>query len=166
MKNDFRVKYPLWMMVFIVLLGIIAYSLDSPAMQYINNSNVTSMEMTIEPAKGIVLLVSLALYFTLLAIFLLQLKKYNRQNPTQKISAISIRPPEYLEQDEGMTYITRKAVQKVYTYITWALPILATIAIILPLSKLYIIYGILAVALGQYLIFYFEIRKHVKEEEE
>ena len=46
MKNDFRLKYPLWMMTFIVLLGVITYALDSPAMEYVNNSSETSMEIT------------------------------------------------------------------------------------------------------------------------
>lgn len=166
MKNDFRLKYPLWMMVFIVLLGVIAYSLDSPGMQYINNGTETSMEMTLEPVKGIILMGAIAMYFIFLGIFSIQMKKHNRQNPSQKISPFSIRPPEYLEQDEGMTFITRKAAQKVYTYITWTLPLLVTVAIVLQLPRLIIIYGILAVALGQYLIYYFEIRKHLKEDTE
>ncbi len=166
MKNDFRLKYPLWMMTFIVLLGVMAYALDSPAVEYVNTNSETSLAVTIEPAKGTILIAAVAVYFILLGIFILQLKKHNRQNPSQRISPFSIRPPEYLEQDEGMTYITRKAVQKVYTYITWALPILAAVAIILPLPKIFVIYGILMVALGQYLIYYIEIRKHLKEETE
>lgn len=166
MKNDFRLKYPLWMMAFIVLLGVIAFALDSPTMEYVNNSSETSMEMTLEPVKGIILLGAVVMYFIFLGIMAIQMMKHNRQNPSRKISPFSIRPPEYLEQDEGMTFITRKAVQKVYTYITWALPFLATLAVILPLPKLFIIYGILAVALGQYLIYYFEIRKHFKEDTE
>lgn len=166
MKNDFRLKYPLWMMAFIILLGVIAYTLDSPTMEYVNNSSETSMQMTIVPAKGILMFGAFALYLILLGVFALRMKKHNRQNPSQKISPFSIRPLEYLEQDEGMIYITRKAVQKVYTYITWALPLLATFAIIMPMPKLFVIYGILAVALGQYLIYYLEIRKYFKEEKE
>ena len=166
MKNDFRLKYPLWMMAFIVILGLIAYAMDSPTMEIVNNSSETSMEMTLEASKGIILMGAIALYVILLCIFALQLKKHNRQNPSRKISAFSIRPPEYLEQDEGMTYITRKAVQKVYTFFTWALPSLAGVAIILQLPRLFIIYGILVIAMGQYLIYYLEVRKYFKEEKE
>lgn len=166
MKNDFRLKYPLWMMGFIVILGLIAYAMDSPTMEFVNNSSETSMEMTLEASKGIILMGAVALYVILLSVFALQLKKHNRENPSRKISAFFIRPPEYLEQDEGMTYITRKSVQKVYTFFTWALPSLAAIAIIMPMPKLFVIYGILAVAMGQYLIYYFEVRKYFKEEKE
>lgn len=166
MKNDFRLHYPVWMMAFIVLIGVMAYAMDSPSMEYLNNSNAMRAEFTLEHEKIAILFGAIAVYVILLVTFSIQLKKHNRQNPSRKVSPFSIRPLEYLEQDEGMTYITRKAVQKVYTFITWALPILATFAIILPLPKLFIIYGILAVALGQYLIYYLEIRKHFKEESE
>lgn len=30
MKNDFRLQYPLWMMGFIIVLGLFAYGLSSP----------------------------------------------------------------------------------------------------------------------------------------
>lgn len=65
-----------------------------------------------------------------------------------------------------MTYITRKAAQKVYTFMTWALPMLALAIMLIPVSRIIIIWGILAVALVQYLIYYLEIRKHLKEETE
>lgn len=165
MKSNFRLNYPLWMMAFIVLLGAIAYAMDSPAMQYVNTPDETSLAMTFEPVKGMILFGAAFLTFLLLAVFLLRMRKHNLENPDKKISPFSIRPPEYLEQDEGMTYITRKAVQKVYTFITWTLPFLAGFAIILQFPRLWIIYGILAIAFGQYLIYYLEIRKHFKEEE-
>lgn len=166
MKNDFRLTYPLWMMGFIVLLGFIAYAMDSPTMQYVNTPETTSVEMTIEPVKIAILFGAVLLTFILLILFSLRMKKHNLENPDKKISLLSIRPAEYLEQDEGMTYITRKAVQKVYTFTTGALPSLVALAIILQLSRLWIIYGILVIGLLQYLIYYLEIRKHFKEEPE
>jgi hypothetical protein len=166
MKNNMRLNYPIWMMAFIALLGVFAYGINSPTREWINTSSETSLTVKIEALEGFIVFACLILYVILLTIFLVKLKKYNTENPSQKVVIWSIRPPEYLEQDEGMTHITRIAVQKVYTFYTWALPLLATLAILLPLPRLVIIYGILAVAFGQYLVYYLEIRKHFKEETE
>lgn len=65
-----------------------------------------------------------------------------------------------------MTFITRKAIQKVFTFFTWALPALALIAMLFQVPRLFVVWGILAVSFGQYLIYYLEIRKHFKEETE
>ena len=162
MKNDFRLQYPLWMMAFILLLGVLAFGLNSPVTEYVNNQTETRMTIKIEAFEGGVVFGAIILYLVLLTIFMVKLKKHNEENPAHKISAWAIRPPEYLEQDEGMTFLTRKAVQKVYTFYSWALPFLATFAIILPLPKLVVIYGILAISFTQYWIYYLEIRKHFK----
>ncbi|MCM3611438.1 hypothetical protein M4S82_09215 [Planococcus sp. MERTA32b] len=166
MKNDFRLTYPLWMMAFIIMLGVLAFGLNSPITEFVNTHNETSFTIKLEALEGFIVLCTIILYFTLLAIFLVRLNKHNKENPAQKISPFAIRPPEYLEQDEGMTFITRKAVQKVYSFITFALPFLATFAIVLPVPRLLIIYGILAIAFGQYWIYYTEVRKHFKGETE
>lgn len=166
MKSDFRLSYPLWMMAFIVVFGFLAFGLNSPIAEFVNTQTETSLTIQLGALDGFIVLCSIILYFGLMAVYLLKLRKHNKENPTQKISPFAIRPPEYLEQDEGMTFITRKAVQKVYSFITLALPTLAAFAIILPVPRLAIIYGILAIAFGQYLIYYLEIRKHIKEAEE
>ena len=164
MKNDFRLNYPLWNMAFIFLLGVMAYGLDQRFSTFTETE--TGYRIEVQVFDSLWMMVSLFVYLLLITIYLRKLKTYNRNNPGQKISAFAIRPPEYLEEDEGMTFITRKAVQKVYTFITWALPALAIIAIILPLPRLVIVWGILAVSFTQYLIYYLEIRKHFKEETE
>ena len=164
MRNDFRMRYPLWNMAFIVLLSVVAYGTNSPATKFINTETEISLTIQIEAMEGFMVFGSLILYLVLLTVFMVKIQKHNKVNPQQKISIWSFRPPEYLEQDEGMTHITRIAVQKVYTFYTWSLPLLATVTIFLPLPKLAIIYGILAVAFVQYLIYYLEIRKHFKEE--
>lgn len=166
MKNDFRLQYPLWMMGFIIVLGFFAYGLSSPITEVIETENETSITVSIGGVGGMFLAVSMIGYLLMLVVFAWQLKKHNKQNPNQRISPISIRPPEYLEQDEGMTYITRKAAQKVYTFITWGLPLLAAFVIIIPMPRVFIIWGILLLALGQYWIYFREVRKHLKEETE
>lgn len=166
MKNDFRLQYPLWMMGFIVVLGLFAYGISSPITEVIETEAETSVTISIGGIGGMFATGSFIVYLIMLLIFTLQLKKHNRNNPQQKVKPFSIRPPEYLEQDEGMTFITRKAAQKVYTFITWSLPFLAAFAIVLPVPRIFIIWGILFIALGQYWIYYREIRSHFKEETE
>ncbi|HSP22793.1 MAG TPA: hypothetical protein VLQ20_10780 [Planococcus sp. (in: firmicutes)] len=166
MKNDFRLQYPLWMMGFIVVMGLLAFGLSSPVTEVIDTETEQSVTISLGPVGGMFAAGAIIIYIIMLAIFLLKLKKHNKKNPKQRISPFSIRPPEYLEQDEGMTYITRKAAQKVYTFITWSLPILAGFAIGTPMPRVFIIWGILLIALGQYWIYFSEVRKHLKEETE
>lgn len=150
------------MMAFIALLGVFALGINSPTVELTE----TSFAIQLEAFQSLLVFGSILLYLILLAIFSVKVKQYNKKNPHQKISMLAIRPPEYLEADEGMTHITRRAVQKVYTFYSWALPALATIVIILPLPRLVIIYAILGLAFVQYWIYYAEVRKHFKGEEE
>lgn len=167
MKNDFRLHYPLWMMGFIVVLGIFLFGVNSPTTTDIVNTE-TEQSILVEygTVEGFVILGSIILYLLMLLVFYMQMKRHNKMNPTQKIPSFAIRPPEYLEQDEGMTHITRKASQKVYTFMTWSLPGLAVFAMFSPFSRIYTVLAILLVALIQYVIYYVEIRKHFKEESE
>ena len=166
MKNDIRLNYPLWMMAFIALLGVFAYGINSPTRKFVNTETETSITIGIDALETVLVFGSIFVYFILLTIFIGQVNKYNKQNPHQKISLFSLRPPEYLEADEGMTHITRRAVQKVYSFYSIALPVLATIIIIIPLPRLAVIYSVLGLAFAQYVIYYLEIRKHFKEETE
>lgn len=167
MKNDFRMQYPLWMMGFIVVLGIFLFGVNSPETTEIVNTEVEqSILVEYGVVQGFIIVGSIILYLIMLLIFYIKMRRHNTMNPTQKIPSFAIRPPEYLEQDEGMTHITRIASQKVYTFMTWSLPALAVFAMFSPLPRIYIVLSILAVALLQYVIYYREIRKHLKEEDE
>ena len=166
MKKDFRVQYPLWQMAFIVLFGGIAFTFTGASTEFINNVDEFSYSMKLETLETGVILVTILLTFVLLTLFTMKVSQHNKQNPGKKISMWQIRPVEYLEQDEGMTYITRRAAQKVYTFFVWALPTIAMLYLIFDFSKFWMIAGILFIALMQYLIYYLEIRKHLKEVEE
>lgn len=161
MKQDLRRTYPLWNMAFILILAVIAVGLTSSSVKFIWAESSFGIEA--QALDGLLMFAGIAAYLVLITIYLFALKSYNRKNPGRKISPFSIRPPEYMEEDEGMTFITRKAVQKVYTFITWSLPFLALVVIVFPIPKLLIVWGILAVAFGQNLIYYLEMRKHLKE---
>lgn len=166
MKKDFRVQYPLWQMVFIVLFGFMAFSFTGVSTELNQNSEGFSYSLEFNPIESIFLFGALFISFISILIFIRKISNHNKQNPDQKISMWQIRPLEYLEQDEGMTHITRRAAQKVYTFFVWALPLLAVIYMVFGLPRFWMILGILFLALMQYLIYYIEIRKHLEEEEE
>lgn len=164
MKQDFRMTYPLWNMAFIFILGVMAVGLTSNFVTVTQTDSSFSIEA--QAFDGFLTFIALIVYLVLIVVYLFALRSHNKRNPDKKTSPFSMRPPEYMEEDEGMTFITRKAVQKVYTFITWALPLLALIVMVAPVPRLYIVWGILAIAFGQNLIYYIEIRKYFKEETE
>lgn len=166
MRKDFRVQYPLWQMIFILLFGGIAFSVTGASTEFINTQNELSYRFNLEALETIVMMVTLLLTIILFIIFTVKVSSHNKQNPAKKISLWQIRPVEYLEQDEGLTYITRRAAQKVYTFFVWSLPTLALLYLLMDLSKFWMIFGILFIAFMQYLIYYLEIRKHLIEGEE
>lgn len=166
MKNDFRKQYPLWMMGFIVVLGMFLFGVSSPTTNIVNTETEQSILIELGPIGGLFAIGSVILYCLMMIVFYAQLKRHNKKNPAEKIAIFPIRPPEYLEQDEGMTHITRKASQKVYTFMSWSLPLLAVFAMFSPFSRIYTVFVILLIALIQYVIYYVEIRTHFKEEDE
>ena len=120
MKKDLRVQYPLWQMAFIVLTGLILFSVNGASTEFIHNAEELRFGAEFPPLESVLLYSSIFLTVLLITIFSLKITKHNKQHPNQKLSMWQIRPIEYLEQDEGMTYITRRASQKVYTFFVWA----------------------------------------------
>lgn len=161
-----RLQYPLWQMMFIVLFGGFAFGVTGASTEFVNSDDEMSYGIYLGAFETIVILGTGLLTFILFTLFTMKVSKHNKQFPDKKISMWQIRPVEYLEQDEGLTYITRKAAQKVYTFFAWALPITASLYMFLDLSKFVMIVGILIIALFQYLIYYLEIRKHLEGVEE
>ncbi|EPD54220.1 hypothetical protein HMPREF1210_00205 [Paenisporosarcina sp. HGH0030] len=166
MKKDLRVQYPLWQMAFIVLFGFIAFSLTGASTELYKTSEEFSFSVELDALESFLLLGALFITVLMITIFSMKISKHNKQNPSQKLSLWQIRPLEYLEQDEGMMYITRRAAQKVYTFFVWALPLMATIFLVFELSRFWMIFGILILAWMQYLIYYIEVRKHFSDGEE
>jgi len=86
--------------------------------------------------------------------------KHNKKYPDKKIKVFTINPPEYNEEDEMYQYATMKATKKVYTFLTWALPmILALLLLPLPFSKFSIFFIIACIIIIQNFIFFFEMNK-------
>ncbi|HSO57467.1 MAG TPA: hypothetical protein VLQ66_04435 [Paenisporosarcina sp.] len=166
MKKDIRVQYPLYQMAFIVLFGFMAFSIIGVSKEFNHNSEGFSYSLEFNPIESILLLGALFISSIAGLIFIRKIYNHNKQHPDQKLSMWQIKPIEFLEQDEGMTHITRRAAQKVYTFFVWALPFFAVIFMVFELPRFWVIMGILFLALMQYLIYYVEIRKHLKEDDE
>lgn len=123
------------------------------------NENI--LEYTIHPV-GVIAWLLLIIFILSVAIIV---NRYNKKHPEKKINAFSIKPPEYNEEDEMYQLATMRATKKVYTFITFALPI--TLAILIfpfPFSKFSIFLMIGCIIIIQNLIFYFEMRKYQKAE--
>lgn len=166
MKKDIRVQYPLWQMAFIVLFGFMAFSIIGVSKEFNHNSEGFSYSLEFNQIESIFLLGALFISSIAGLLFSRKIYSHNKQHPDQKLSMWQIKPIEFLEQDEGMTHITRRAAQKVYTFFVWALPFFAGIYMVFELPRFWVIIGILFLALMQYLIYYLEIRKHLREDEE
>ena len=53
MKKDFRVQYPLWQIVFIVLLGLILFSVDGATTEFIHNEDELRFGTQFPPLESV-----------------------------------------------------------------------------------------------------------------
>ncbi|MGE7624197.1 hypothetical protein ACQKMD_14425 [Viridibacillus sp. NPDC096237] len=168
MKNDLRVMYPLWNIGAIVLLGNLLYGLTHSFTIEWNKGRDGAFEFYITSSNSVWLIcfTASALFFLIyLPAYAYKIKQHNKLHPQQKVSVFRIQPNEYLEEDEMMRAVTQRATQKVYTFISYALP-LAVLIFLIPMNHFWYILIILLIAIIQNLMYYFEIRKYVKEDKE
>ncbi|PYF03980.1 hypothetical protein [Ureibacillus chungkukjangi] len=149
---NIRMFYPILNILSCIILLFVGWGFT--------RSNVTItenfIEYTIHPVGIFAWLVLIVFVFMLLFI----VQRHNKQNPDKKIKAFSIKPPEYNEDDEMYQYATMSATKKVYTFLTWALPmILALLLLPIPFSKFSIFVIVVCIIIVQNLIFYFEMKK-------
>lgn|SRR5690625_2071768 len=106
-------------------------------------------------------------FIGLLVIYYSLLFYHNKQHPERKIKVFTLTPYELKEDDEGLQYITFRAMRKVYIFYSFAIPIGILLVFIFQWFISYITIWIL-VALGvfQYFIYWWEIRKAFTEEED
>lgn len=148
-----RMMYPLVNIIACIITLVMVWGFTR------SNATITDnfLEYTIHPV-GIIAWFCLIAFIIAVAI---AAKIYNKKNPHNKVSLFSITPPEYNEEDEMYQYATMKATRKVYTFITFALPIGFIVPMILPLpiSKFTVCVIAVGIIIIQNLIFYFEMRK-------
>lgn len=161
MKNDMRFTYPLWQMAgifiimgFVVLIGYASTMKTFPQGGF-------EFEINLNESSSIFLMGMLVSTLLYLVLFCVQIAKHNKRMPRHKISMITYKPQEYLEDDELFQDVTKQATKKVYTYFVWMMPLMAGVYMMFPIDRTWMIVGILLVAAGQYWIYYRTIQKFV-----
>jgi hypothetical protein len=165
MKGDMRYTYPLWQMGFILLLvalvTIIGYTLDY---ELFTSTSSFLFEFQLEGVGFWCVAVWLVVLVIYLTIFSLKMNHHNKRNPSRQLKLMTLKPQEYMEDDELFEDVTRRATQKVYSYFTVALPSAAALFLILPIGKFGMLNILLFLAIGQYFIYYRTIRLYMKED--
>ena len=166
MKNDMRVTYPLWQMGSIAILMALVLLIGYSSTFTLFEDGGFEFEFSIESKLyGIFFSASLIALIIYMTVFSWRIFRHNKRLPNQKINMLSLRPQEYMEDDELFQEITKRATKRVYSYFVVALPVLAGFYMGVPIGRTWMIFGILFVALGQYWIYYRTIRKYVMEED-
>ncbi|MFD1206260.1 hypothetical protein ACFQ38_14270 [Sporosarcina contaminans] len=165
MKGDMRFTYPLWQMGFILLLiGITTIIGIASDYKLTNSTDSFLFEFTMEGNSFWYFAIWLAILLIYLALFRWKLHQHNKRNTDHKLKFSSLKPQEYMNDDELFEDVTRRATQKVYSYFTIALPIVAGFFLILPIGKFGMLNVLLLLAIGQYYIYYRTIRKYIAED--
>lgn len=163
MKNDMRFTMPLWQMGAIVILIMMTITIGVAGdITYFGNGGF-EFEFTLEGFSAAVFLLTTLSFFIYLILLLTNIRKHNKQFPNKKISAFTMKPQEYIDDDELFEEMTKRATKKVYSYYAWALPLLVALSLGAFLGRTVILVGILLIAFGQYWIYYSTMRKVFKE---
>lgn len=166
MKNDMRITYPLWEMGFIAILMGLVFLIGRSASFEVFDEGGFMFTVNLPFMNGIIVYVLLLLFVILAVCFIVKVGKHNKRFPKRKISLFSFKPQEYMNDDELFQEVTRRATQKVYSFFSVALPVIAVFFMMLPIPRIWMILGILSLSMFQYLIYYTTIRKYVAEEDE
>ena len=166
MKNDMRITYPLWQMGFISIMMALVFLIGISAKFEVYDDGGFMFTANLPFWHGVIVSVLLLSVFIVLALFIRKVVQHNKKFPTHKISLFTIKPQEYMDDDELFQEVTRRATQKVYSFFSIALPAIAVFFMILPVPRVWIILGILSLSIAQYLIYFLTIRKYTKEDNE
>jgi len=163
MKKDMRITYPLWQMgtamiliVVVLMTGFSSNPFEDGVIKFF-----TDGQGKLGVLKGILVLV-FVVYFLL---FYWRVVQHNKRMPKHKINLFSLKPQEYMEDDELFQEVTKRATKKVYTYFVWTIPFLAGLSMGVQSGTIGTVIGLLLLSMGQYLIYYREIRKYMEVDE-
>ena len=157
MKKNFRIQYPLWQIGFLLMATFGLFASQGGYTDLILALNVET--------SGTVIAVFLVVLFIGYGLtFRKRLAEHNKNYPSRRLSFFQLKPFEYIEDDEGWQFITRRATQKVYAFFTGALPISLYIHLFFNVPQYGVVINILVLAIMQFLIYYLEIRKYVQED--
>ncbi|MFF2755141.1 hypothetical protein ACFVR1_15490 [Psychrobacillus sp. NPDC058041] len=161
MKKDFRLHYPLWQIGFMLIFMVAAFIVNGSVTTYVNDKTSFSYSIQLEALEGGIMFLLIPLFIIMVIILSSKLSKYNKENPTNKLSVWRTKPLEYMEDDEAWQMITRDATKKVYTFFSWSLPFSALFHLLIPTSQLLIIINIVVLSFAQYIIYYVNVRRYV-----
>lgn len=164
LKNDMRITFPLWQMGFIVITMIITLLIGLSSVSIVEN-NSFELGVNLQGKWGVIWGVALLVLVFYLVLFSRNIAKHNRRMPKHKITVFSWKPQEYMEDDELFQEVTKRATKKVYSYFVLAIPLLAGLSIGFQIGTIGMVIGLLLLSIGQYLIYYTEIRKYVRIDE-
>ncbi|MFD2044388.1 hypothetical protein ACFSTA_09485 [Ornithinibacillus salinisoli] len=164
-KNDFRIQFPLWNITLYSILIICFYSIVR--IVDLTVSNFEGVFTSIGVNWSMLPLKSFFIGFTLLIIFfiayLTKLYRHNKENPKSKMYAFTVRPNEFLDDDEMLRIVTRNATKKVYILYVNGLPSIVLL-MLLPLDRFVFIAAIFLLLIIQNALYYREIRQYLSGE--
>src|SRR5699024_2664446 len=116
--------------------------------------------------EGWALSVFLIPFLLLSIIYFLLIAYHNKLHPKRKMSLFSFIPYELREDDEGLQYLTFKAMRKVYIFYYIAIPVgILLISIFENLIPHFSMWLLVAFGVIQYFIYWLGIRHVIKEED-
>lgn len=105
-------------------------------------------------------------FVVILVFYFIILFYHNKKHPGKKIRIFTIVPYELREEDEGLQYITFKAMRKVYIFYSFAIPLgIFLVAVLQPVISYFTICLLVFMGCMQYLLYWLEIRKAFIEED-
>ncbi|MFJ7934937.1 hypothetical protein [Sporosarcina sp. NPDC096371] len=165
MKNDMRITYPLWQMGAISILMVLVLMTSYSSNFETFNDGGFEFAINFQGKLGVLWGITLLVFIVYAWLFYWNVVKHNKQMPKHKINAFSWKPQEYMEDDELFQEFTKRATKKVYSYFVWAIPFLASLYLVFQVGTTGMILGLLLLSMGQYVIYYTEIRKYMGEDE-
>ncbi|MEK5039202.1 hypothetical protein [Sporosarcina sp. FSL K6-3457] len=163
MKKDMRITYPLWQMgaIMILMAVVLMTGFSSNPFEDGVIKFFTDGQGKLDVLKGILVLI-FVVYFL---VFFLRVAQHNKRMPKHKINLFSWKPQEYMEDDELFQEVTKRATKKVYTYFVWTIPFLAGLSMGFQSGTIGTVMGLLLLSMGQYFIYYKEIKKYTGADE-
>lgn len=162
--KDLRIQYPLWNIALFLIFMLFSYGVvhwvdalwydPGIVVRFTEEGQVWDASVIFSTVAGLFLFV---LFFILYAI---KWRKHNKANPNQKMSFLTVRPGEFIDDDEVLNRVTQNATRKVYTLYTNALPIIV-MAMFFPLDRYFYILMVFALLIIHNLIYYLNMRRFV-----
>lgn len=136
-------RLPLFQIILLILVGLII----------LEENHSLNLPKSLPPSLLIYIFISVFI------IWIILIKVYNYNNPYQKFNIFTLIPTELREDDEGLRWITFHACRNVYIYYSLAIPTGMGIISYFNEVKFISLLVLVILGLGQYIIYWLEIKK-------